>query len=102
MAASCVGRGTCGLLRRQRRGDALAPIQPRPRQPTTVSELTVEHLRTGTCGLVTGMNGRGPAATCTVEFEHGVEEVPKSLLRPCWKPFELLKDSRVVHPYDGW
>jgi SNF2 family DNA or RNA helicase len=67
-----------------------------------VTELIVEHLRTGSEGVVVGTNGRGPAATCSVRFDHGVEDVPKALLRRLWKPFELLKESRVVHPYDGW
>jgi SNF2 family DNA or RNA helicase len=67
-----------------------------------VTELIVEHLRTGSEGVVVSTNGRGPAATCSVRFDHGVEDVPKTLLRPLWKPFELLKESRVVHPYDGW
>jgi SNF2 family DNA or RNA helicase len=67
-----------------------------------VSQFLVEHIRSGAQGAVVGTNGRGPAATCTVEFEHGVEDVPKALLRPLWKPYELLKEPCVVHPYDGW
>jgi SNF2 family DNA or RNA helicase len=67
-----------------------------------VTELVVEHLRTGSRGVVVGTNGKGPAATCTVRFDHGVEDVPKVLLRPLWKPFELLRKAQIVHPYDGW
>jgi SNF2 family DNA or RNA helicase len=64
--------------------------------------LLVEHLRSGAHGTVLSSSGRGRAATCTVEFEHGTEDVPKALLRPLWEPFELLAESQTVYPYDGW
>jgi SNF2 family DNA or RNA helicase len=48
------------------------------------------------------MNGNGPAASCTVEFEHGYEEVPKGLLRPLWEPFELLTDPPISYPHERW
>lgn len=62
----------------------------------------VEHIRTRAQGTVVSTSGRGRATTCTVEFEHGTEEVPKSLLRPLWEPFRLLRDSQVVYPYGRW
>jgi SNF2 family DNA or RNA helicase len=64
--------------------------------------LRVEHARTRARGSVIGTNGKGRAASYTVEFEHGCEEVPKALLRPLWEPFELLADSRVTFPYERW
>jgi len=64
--------------------------------------LRVEHARTDAQGVVIKTNGRGPAATCTVEFEHGREVVPKALLRPLWEPFGLLRDSCIVNPYWRW
>src|SRR5438128_2632063 len=66
------------------------------------AELRVQHVRTGAEGVVVGTNGRGPAATCTVEFDHGAEDVPKALLRPVWDPFDLLTASCEVSPYEGW
>src|SRR5438132_12137268 len=66
------------------------------------SEVLVEQIRTGAQGVVRSTRGRGGAATCTVEFEHGTEEVPKALLRPLWDPFELLAEPQVVYPYDAW
>lgn len=41
---------------------------------------------------------------CRVEFEHGIEEVPKALVRPDWEPFELLAEGVEgdVYPYEGW
>ena len=62
----------------------------------------VEHARTGAQGTVIATSGRGHAATCSVEFDHGAEVVPKALLRPLWEPFELLAESAIVYPYDGW
>lgn len=64
--------------------------------------LRVEHVRTLAQGTVIGTNGRGRAATCTVEFEHGTEEVPKALLRPLWEPFALLRGAQVGYPYWRW
>jgi SNF2 family DNA or RNA helicase len=66
------------------------------------TELRVEHTRTRAQGRVLDTAGRGRAATCRVEFEHGIEEVAKALLRPLWQPFQLLRDSQVVHPYWRW
>jgi SNF2 family DNA or RNA helicase len=64
----------------------------------------VEHIRTGQQGILVRTKGRGPNVECVVEFDHGVEEVPKALLRPLWEPFELLADSEEhdVYPYEGW
>jgi SNF2 family DNA or RNA helicase len=42
------------------------------------------------------------ATTCTVEFEHGRDEVPKALLRPMWDPFELLGESPLTFPHERW
>ncbi len=67
-----------------------------------VAGLRVEHLRTGARGTVIANNGRGRAATCTVEFDHGMEEVAKPLLRPLWEPFGLLRESRTTYPYWRW
>jgi SNF2 family DNA or RNA helicase len=64
--------------------------------------LRVEHLRTRAQGSVVGTNGKGPSASCIVEFEHGCEEVPKALLRPLWEPFRLLADTPVTYPYERW
>jgi len=69
---------------------------------STHETLRVEHLRTGARGTVIGHNGRGRATTCTVEFDHGTEEVPKQLLRPLWEPFGLLAESRKSYPYWRW
>src|SRR5919109_2741433 len=66
------------------------------------TELRVEHARTQAVGTVIATNGRGRATTCTVEFEHGTEEVPKALLRPLWKPFQLLAEQQASHPYWRW
>jgi SNF2 family DNA or RNA helicase len=62
----------------------------------------VEHLRTGSRGTVHAIHGRGRAVACTVEFEHGTEDVPKALLRPLWEPFRLLEASQVGYPYWRW
>jgi SNF2 family DNA or RNA helicase len=62
----------------------------------------VEHLRTRAHGTVIATHGRGRAATCAVEFEHGTEDVPKGLLRPHWEPFGLLRESHAVSPYWRW
>jgi SNF2 family DNA or RNA helicase len=66
--------------------------------------LPVEHARTRAAGTVLEVNGQGIAQVCVVEFEHGVEEVPKPLLRPKWNPFELTSDGsdHAVYPYEGW
>ena len=64
--------------------------------------LRVEHGRTCAQGSVIGTNGTGASASCTVEFEHGREEVPRVLLRPLWKPFELLAEPPVTYPYERW
>ena len=66
------------------------------------TELRVEHVRTHAEGVVLGMNGRGHTATCTVRFDHGIEDVPKALLRPLWSPLELLAEPQTVYPYEGW
>lgn len=66
------------------------------------SGVLVEQILTGTQGVVLSTTGRGAATTCTVEFEHGTEEVPKALLRPLWDPFDLLAKPQVVRPYDAW
>lgn len=64
----------------------------------------MEHARTGEEGALLEINGKGAARVCVVEFEHGVEEVPKALLRPKWDPFELLSEdsNERVYPYEGW
>lgn len=51
---------------------------------------------------MTATNGRGRAVTCTVEFDHGTEEVPKALLRPLWEPFGLLAEPQTGYPYWRW
>lgn len=66
------------------------------------STLRVEHVRTQAQGTVIATNGRGRTATCTVEFDHGNEEVPKALLRPLWEPFDLLETPQKVYPYWRW
>ena len=48
-----------------------------------------------------GTNRKGAATSCTVEFDHGREEVPKALLRPLWEPFELLETRRSPIPMSG-
>ena len=64
--------------------------------------LRVEHSRTGAQGTVIRTRGRTVATTCTVEFEHGTDDVPKALLRPLWQPFRLLSEPQVVRPYLTW
>jgi len=66
--------------------------------------LEVEHCRNGEEGVLLEITGKGSAQMCTVEFEHGVAEVPKALLRPRWNPFELLtaRTDDTVYPYEGW
>lgn len=64
--------------------------------------LRVEHARTRAQGAIVRMDRKGAVAWCTVEFEHGCEEVPKALLRPLWNPFELLAASTVTFPYERW
>jgi SNF2 family DNA or RNA helicase len=68
------------------------------------SQLLVEHRRTGAQGVLTDTRGRPPNVICSVKFDHGMEDVPKALLRPLWEPFELLSDSQEggVYPYEGW
>ena len=69
---------------------------------TTSNGLRVEHARTRAQGSVIGTSGHGPTASCTVEFEHGCEDVPKAMLRPLWEPFELLADPPITYPYERW
>jgi SNF2 family DNA or RNA helicase len=64
--------------------------------------MRVEHLRTRAEGKVLGTNGRGPAMTYTVEFDHGTENVPKALLRPLWNEFDLLSRQQKAYPYERW
>jgi len=66
------------------------------------TRLRVEHRRTQAQGAVVASKGRGRAATCTIEFEHGTEDVPKALLRPLWSPFGLLAEPQVANPYWRW
>src|SRR5437762_1950281 len=70
--------------------------------PGDLAGLKVEHIRTGARGKVVSAQGKGQAATCTVEFEHGQDEVPKALLRPLWDPFELLGESPLTFPHERW
>ncbi|MGH3005448.1 MAG: SNF2-related protein [Gaiellaceae bacterium] len=67
-------------------------------------QLLVEHTRTGAQGVLLDTSGRPPNVICSVEFDHGMEDVPKALLRPLWDPFELLSDplDLGVYPYEGW
>jgi SNF2 family DNA or RNA helicase len=46
----------------------------------------------------------GPARTCSVTFDHGVEDVPRALLIPDWDPFGLMASDSppTVQPYEGW
>lgn len=64
--------------------------------------LRVRHTRTQAEGRVVDVNGRGPSATCVVEFEHGSDEVPKVLLRPLWDPFQELRSRDRANPYERW
>jgi hypothetical protein len=64
--------------------------------------IRVQHIRTGAEGVLRGTSGKPSARICTVEFEHGTEDVAKTLLRPLWEPFGLLCDPQVVYPYWGW
>lgn len=66
--------------------------------------LEVTHVRTGANGTLLEVNGKGASQTCQVAFDHGVEEVPRALLRPEWDPFELLGAGvdDTVYPYEGW
>ena len=68
------------------------------------NDVLVQHVRTGAAGVLLDTSGKPPAVVCTVEFDHGIEEVPKGLLRPQWDAFELIGDSQVgeIYPYDGW
>jgi SNF2 family DNA or RNA helicase len=66
------------------------------------STLLVEHVRTRAQGRVIGESGKGATASCTVEFEHGREDVPKAVLRPLWRPFELLTEQQKTSPYARW
>jgi SNF2 family DNA or RNA helicase len=70
----------------------------------TETQVFVEHLRTGAQGVVLETKGKPQAEVCTVEFDHGIEEVPKALLRPRWNGFDLLADPQGagIYPYDGW
>ena len=65
---------------------------------------SVTHLRNGASGVVRGASGPARARICSVEFPHGVEDVPRSLLRPDWDAFELLSSPSDVesYPYEGW
>lgn len=68
------------------------------------TNLIVEHIRSKAEGVLLDIQGSGQAQTCLVEFDHGVEEVPKALLRPQWDPFDLLtaRTDGTVYPYEGW
>jgi SNF2 family DNA or RNA helicase len=69
-------------------------------QPTT--DVVVEHLRTGQQGRVIEVNGPPTQRILTVEFDHGREDVPQSLLRPERDPFDLLAGDHSLSPYEGW
>jgi hypothetical protein len=64
----------------------------------------VRHTRTDAEGILIEMRGKPGSRICTVEFDHGIEEVPQALLQPVWDPFDLLAEAgqRSVYPYDGW
>jgi len=64
----------------------------------------VEHARTGVVGQLLDVRGKGATQVCDVAFDHGVEELPKALLRPKWDPFELLSEEshKTVYPHEGW
>lgn len=66
--------------------------------------LLVRHHRTEREGILLETRGRRPNQTCLVEFDHGVEEVPKALLDPLWDPFDALADSAShrIYPFEGW
>lgn len=71
----------------------------------TSQTLLVEHVRTNAQGVLLATRGKPGAKMCSVEFDHGVEDVPRDLLKPLWDPFELLHepvDDGVVYPYDAW
>lgn len=65
----------------------------------------VTHARTKAKGIVRGVSRHpGRPLVCSVEFDHGVDEVPRALLVPDWEPFRLLSESPVpaTYPYEGW
>jgi SNF2 family DNA or RNA helicase len=65
----------------------------------------VEHVRTGALGVIKTVNGKPENRVCAVEFEHGSEEVPQSLLRPtadAWGVLTSAGNGTTVYPYDGW
>jgi SNF2 family DNA or RNA helicase len=65
--------------------------------------MLVQHVRTDEQGIVLQTQGKPSARTCVVEFDHGVEDVPQTLLRPVWEPFEVLGEvGAKAYPYDGW
>lgn len=66
--------------------------------------LVVEHLRTGVEGVLLGVSGKPSQRMCRVEFDHGIEDVPQSLVRPRWEPFDILRapSERTSYPYWGW
>jgi SNF2 family DNA or RNA helicase len=68
------------------------------------AQVLVQHVRTGAEGMIVDQTGKPSARVCTVEFDHGTEDVPEALLRPLWDPFELLADPPAddVYPYEGW
>jgi len=63
----------------------------------------VQHARTGAKGVVRAVS-RPPGRVCTVEFDHGVDQVPRALLIPEWEPFTLVSDpsAPTKYPYEGW
>lgn len=64
--------------------------------------MLVEHVRTHAHGVLLAVHGKPPNVICSVEFDHGREEVSKALLRPLWEPFALLEEPRGTYPYERW
>jgi hypothetical protein len=68
------------------------------------SQVLVEHVRTGAEGIIVDSRGKPGARVYSVEFDHGIEEVPEALLRPLWDAFDLLRSPPVgdIYPYEAW
>lgn len=70
----------------------------------TEQGVRVCHVNTGEEGNLRESFRAGKTQMCTVEFDHGAEDVPKALLRPIRDAFEMLANPPEggFYPYEGW
>lgn len=67
--------------------------------------LKVAHVRTGAQGVIRAVSGRPGHRVCTVEFDHGTDDVPQALLHPTRDAWDVLRsrtERPTTYPFDGW